>query len=74
MSLQELMQRIRHHTISEQAGEINAVLRGHYAYYGVTGNLRSLVKVSGRGALLAPDVVQPQLGQPPPHLGRLQPN
>src|SRR6266446_3165416 len=44
-SLQELMQRIRHHTISEQAGEINAVLRGHYAYYGVAGNLRSLVKV-----------------------------
>src|ERR1700751_3496034 len=44
-SLQELMQRIRHHTISEQVGEINAVLRGHYAYYGVAGNLRSLVKV-----------------------------
>ena len=39
-SLQELMQRIRHHTISEQAGEINAALRGHYAYYGVAGNLR----------------------------------
>jgi hypothetical protein len=45
VSLQELMQRIRHHTISEQVGEINAVLRGHYAYYGVAGNLRSLVKV-----------------------------
>ena len=36
---------IRHHTISEQVGEINAALRGHYAYYGVAGNLRSLVKV-----------------------------
>ena len=44
-SLQELMQRIRHHTISEQADAINVVLRGHYAYYGVAGNLRSLVKV-----------------------------
>src|SRR6516164_3195248 len=44
-SLQELMQRIRHQTIGEQVGEINAVLRGHYAYYGVAGNLRSLVKV-----------------------------
>ena len=44
-SLQELMQRIRHQTISEQVGEINVVLRGHYAYYGVAGNLRSLVKV-----------------------------
>jgi len=44
-SLQELMRRIRHYAISEQASEINAVLRGHYAYYGVAGNLRSLLKV-----------------------------
>src|SRR6516164_9594532 len=44
-SLQELMQRIQHQTIGEQVGEINAVLRGHYTYYGVAGNLRSLVKV-----------------------------
>ncbi|MGB9115845.1 hypothetical protein [Bradyrhizobium sp.] len=36
-SLQELRQRIRHQTISEQVSEINAVLRGHYAYYGVAG-------------------------------------
>ena len=39
------MQSIRHHKIGEQAGEINAVLRGHYAYYGVAGNTRSLYKV-----------------------------
>ena len=39
------MRRIRHDKISDQAGEINTVLRGHYAYYGVAGNLRSLVKV-----------------------------
>jgi RNA-directed DNA polymerase len=45
LSLQELMRRIRHDKISDQAGEINIVLRGHYAYYGVAGNLRSLVKV-----------------------------
>ena len=44
-SLQELMRQIRHHTISGQAGEINAFLRGHYANYGVAGNLRCLVKV-----------------------------
>jgi RNA-directed DNA polymerase len=44
-SLQELMRQIRHHTISDQVGEINAFLRGHYAYYGVAGNLRCLVKV-----------------------------
>src|SRR5271169_5367894 len=45
MSLQEKMRQMRHHTIGEQVGEINAALRGHYAYYGVAGNLRSLVKV-----------------------------
>jgi group II intron reverse transcriptase/maturase len=45
MSLQELMRRIRHLTIGEQVGEINAVLRGHYAYYGVAGNIRGLAKV-----------------------------
>jgi RNA-directed DNA polymerase len=44
-SLQDLMRQIRHYAIKEQAGEINAVLRGHYAYYGVAGNLRSLLKV-----------------------------
>jgi RNA-directed DNA polymerase len=40
MSLQELMRRIRHYKISDQAGEINIVLRGHYTYYGVAGNLQ----------------------------------
>jgi RNA-directed DNA polymerase len=44
--LQDLMRQIRHYAIKEQVGEINAVLRGHYAYYGVAGNLRSLLKVS----------------------------
>ena len=45
LSLQELMRQIRHYTIGDQVSEINAVLRGHYAYYGVAGNLRCLVKV-----------------------------
>jgi RNA-directed DNA polymerase len=45
LSLQELMRRVRHDAISDQAGEINAFLRGHYAYYGVAGNLRCLAKV-----------------------------
>src|SRR5271166_5893372 len=45
MSLQELMREIRHRTISDQVGELNAVLRGHYAYYGVAGNIRALFKV-----------------------------
>lgn len=45
LSLQELMRQIRHYAIGDQVDEINAVLRGHYAYYGVAGNLRCLVKV-----------------------------
>src|SRR6516165_11159310 len=45
LSLRELMRRMRHHTISDQVGEINAFLRGHYAYYGVAGNYRCLVRV-----------------------------
>jgi RNA-directed DNA polymerase len=44
-SLQDLMRRIRHFDIKDQVREINAVLRGHYAYYGIAGNLRSLLKV-----------------------------
>jgi RNA-directed DNA polymerase len=45
LSLQDLMRRIRHLTILDQAGDINAVLRGHYAYYGIAGNIRALQKV-----------------------------
>jgi RNA-directed DNA polymerase len=44
-SLQELMRQFRHHRIGDQVSEINAALRGHYAYYGVAGNIRSLFKV-----------------------------
>jgi hypothetical protein len=45
LSLQELMRQIRHHRISDQVSEINAALRGHYAYYGVGGDIRALFKV-----------------------------
>jgi RNA-directed DNA polymerase len=45
MSLQELTRTVRHHPIGEQVGAINAVLRGHYAYYGIAGNIRALFKV-----------------------------
>lgn len=74
MSLQDLMRRIRHYKISDQASEINVVLRGHYGYYGVAGNLRSRKSFSIRGALLAWNAAQPQLGRPTPHLGRIQPD
>ena len=45
MSLQDLMRRMRHLPVLEQVSNVNAVLRGHYAYYGIAGNFRSLQKV-----------------------------
>jgi group II intron reverse transcriptase/maturase len=44
-SLQGLMRQIRHQTIQEQVENLNTVLRGHYAYYGIAGNIRALQKV-----------------------------
>jgi group II intron reverse transcriptase/maturase len=43
--LKGLLRRIRHWSIKEQVEKINQVLRGHYAYYGVAGNIKSLYKV-----------------------------
>ena len=40
--LTRLMGMIRHRPICEQAAEINQVLRGHYLYYGLGGNIRHL--------------------------------
>jgi RNA-directed DNA polymerase len=44
-SLRELMRQIRHQAIQEQVDSLNNVLRGHYAYYGIAGNIRALQKV-----------------------------
>ena len=44
-TLQELMRQIRHLPITDQADQINLILRGHYAYYGIAGNIRALLKV-----------------------------
>ncbi len=43
--LSELMRRTRHLEVQEQVFILNRVLRGHYAYYGIAGNLRALQKV-----------------------------
>jgi RNA-directed DNA polymerase len=43
--LRELMRQVRHMSVKEQMNEINQVLRGHYAYYGVSGNFRALQRV-----------------------------
>ena len=43
--LRDLMRRMRHLPIREQWINLNRVLRGHYSYYGIAGNLVSLRKV-----------------------------
>jgi group II intron reverse transcriptase/maturase len=43
--LTELMRDIRHWSLKDQTEAINRVLRGHYAYYGVAGNIWSLQQV-----------------------------
>ena len=45
MRFQDQMRRMRHSPLREQAGRLNQILRGHYAYYGMAGNIRALRKV-----------------------------
>src|SRR6516225_8562579 len=45
MSLCDQMRQIRHLPIQEQVDALNLTLRGHYAYYGVAGNIRALQRV-----------------------------
>ena len=45
MRLQEQMRLMRHSSLPEQVHHLNQMLRGHDAYYGIAGNLRSLLKV-----------------------------
>jgi RNA-directed DNA polymerase len=43
--LRDLMRRMRHLPLREQVINLNRVLRGHYAYYGIAGNIRALQKL-----------------------------
>jgi group II intron reverse transcriptase/maturase len=45
MSLCDQMRQLRHLPIQEQVDILNVTLRGHYAYYGVAGNIRALQRV-----------------------------
>jgi hypothetical protein len=45
MSLCDQMRQIRHLPIQEQVDALTVTLRGHYAYYGVVGNIRALQRV-----------------------------
>jgi hypothetical protein len=44
-NLRDLMRRMWHLPIREQVIDLNRVLRGHYAYYGIAGNFRTLQRV-----------------------------
>lgn len=43
--LQALMRQIRHDPLGDQAARINQLLQGHYAYFGLAGNLPSLLRI-----------------------------
>jgi group II intron reverse transcriptase/maturase len=43
--LRDLMRRMRHLPVPEQVLNLNRILRGHYAYYGIAGNFRSLQRM-----------------------------
>jgi RNA-directed DNA polymerase len=45
MRLQDLMRRMRHLPVKEQVDNLNVLLRGHYAYFGIAGNFQALAKV-----------------------------
>ncbi len=42
-AMKEKLIRMRHHAVESQAKAINAVLRGHFNYYGIAGNTRKLM-------------------------------
>lgn len=44
-NLRDMMRRMCHLSIREQVINLNKVLRGHYAYYGIAGNFRALQRV-----------------------------
>lgn len=46
--LQELMRRMRHLPLPDQVDNLNQVLRGHYAYYGIAGNFHAIQRVYRR--------------------------
>ena len=45
LRFEDQMRRMRHFPLQEQADQLKQMLRGHYAYYGMAGNVRALRKV-----------------------------
>ena len=48
----EWCRRYRHLDVGVQAKALGQKLRGHYAYYGITGNIRSLSNFFGQVSLI----------------------
>ena len=44
-TLRDLMRRMRHLPVREQALNLNRLLQGYYAYFGVAGNFRALQRI-----------------------------
>ena len=44
----EWCRRNRHRPIPEQQARLSAMMRGHYAYYGITGNFRRLQRYAAQ--------------------------
>ncbi|MGP4082593.1 group II intron reverse transcriptase/maturase [Pseudalkalibacillus sp. R45] len=49
--LKDTLRKIRHWPVKDQAQILNQILRGHYNYYGLAGNLKSLCKIYCRTEL-----------------------
>ncbi|MFC7693827.1 hypothetical protein ACFQY5_34135 [Paeniroseomonas aquatica] len=63
----EWCQRNRHQTILHQHAHLSAMLRGHYGYYGITGNgRRPMVSPSGRADLEEVAIAQGATRKLPP--------
>lgn len=43
--LQDTMRKMRHDPVDVQVQVLNELLQGHYAYYGMAGNMRALIQV-----------------------------
>jgi hypothetical protein len=44
-ALTRLQDQMRHSSLQEQVNHLNQMLRGHYTYYGIAGNLQALLRV-----------------------------
>ena len=73
-TLRDLMRRMRHLPVREQALNLNRLLQGHYAYFGVAGNFRALQRIGHAVERLLAQAAQQPESQGAHPLGRLSPD